>query len=52
MSAIRVPEKALAPLCVYLQCLAGRGQAAAKTVTALFDGKNSRSNVQFGAFLC
>jgi hypothetical protein len=52
MSAIRVPEEALAPLCVYLQWLAGCGWAAANAAAALFDGRNSRSNVQFGVLLC
>ena len=51
-SAIRVPEKASAPLCVYLQCVAAEGQPAAKAVAALFVGKNSRANAHFGVLLC
>jgi len=52
MSAIRVPEKASAPLCVYLQCLAALGEPAANAAVAPFVGKSSRSNVQRGVLLC
>jgi hypothetical protein len=51
-SAIRVPEKASKPLCVYLQCLAARGKPAANAAAAPFVGKNSRSKVHCGALLC
>jgi hypothetical protein len=47
-----VPEKASTPLCVYLQCLAARGEPAANAAAAPFVGKSSRSNVQRGVLLC
>jgi hypothetical protein len=47
-----VPEKASTPLCVYLQCLAARGEPAANAAAAPFVGKSRRSKVQCGVLLC